>query len=109
MNDYISIRNQHCPNTSCAFYGKKLAENVVLHSQYAKRMRCKACKKTWVAYRNEIRYGLRSDPEKIDEALELFKQGLSIREMALKLKVSTSTIQRWGRKFKIIFINLLLL
>lgn len=98
MNDYSSIRNQSCPNASCTFYKKLLAENVVVHSQNSQRMRCKACKKTWAAYRNEIRYGLRTDPQKLVLALELLKEGMSIRSVAQRIDVSPSSIQRWKRR-----------
>jgi len=101
MNTYTtSIRNQFCPNPSCDFYQKLLAENVVVHSQYSKRMRCKSCGKTWVTHRNEMQYGLRAPPQKIYVAVEMFKNGSSIRTIAKKIIVSTSTVQRWKRKFK---------
>lgn len=100
MNDYISIRNQFCPNPVCRFYKKVMAENVITHSQTAGRMRCKSCGRTWVAHRNEVRFGLRSDPKKIQAAIEMFKAEISIRKIAREIKVSTSTIQRWKRKFK---------
>lgn len=105
MNSYISIRNQSCPNAACRFYKKVMAENVITHSQSAGRMRCKSCGRTWVSHLNEVRYGLRSDPEKIQAAIEMIKAEMSIRKIAREIQVSTSTVQRWKARMKNYSIN----
>lgn len=98
MNEYISIRDQVCPTKKCPFYGKRLEGNVVVHGQKYPRFKCKNCKKTWVSTRHHFRYGLRKDLRKFELALELFRQGLSIRKIAQKVGVTPGTVQRWKKK-----------
>ena len=100
MNYYTSIRNQYCPNPSCGLYKSTLTGNVIVHSQNSKRMRCKSCQKTWAAYRDEIRYGLRSNPQKIGIALEMLKAGISIRKIASNISISPSTVISWKKSLK---------
>lgn len=95
MNAFISIRNQYCPNESCEFYSRRLAGNVVAHSRKHMRFRCKLCRKTWVGYRNDVRFGLRTDFEKVKSAMEMAQQGKSVRVVAQQVSVSPSTVQRW--------------
>lgn len=104
MSEYASIRNQRCPNPFCRFHGQALAGNVIVHSQTARRMRCKACRKTWVTRRHEVTYGLRTAPETVSLGFALLKVQMSIRQVANEIQVSPSTVQRWKNRFKNQFI-----
>ncbi|MGE3278414.1 MAG: helix-turn-helix domain-containing protein [Candidatus Altimarinota bacterium] len=92
----ISIRGQSCPNTKCSQYGEhEKANQIRIHSQKEKRLQCKVCRKTWVAHRNEALYRIKSPSEKILRFQALYEEGSSIREIANRINVSPSTIQRW--------------
>lgn len=99
MNQYISIRDQICPNKRCAFYGKRLENNVIAHSRQYPRFKCKACGKTWSAYKNDLRYGLKKDFEQFETAIGLLQKGFSVRKTAQGVGVSPGTIQRWKFRF----------
>lgn len=96
MNSH-SIRNQSCPNQACKKYAELGELNVIIHAQNPTRFKCKECKKTWVAHRNNaLAYKLKTKPETIFEAMELIHNGSSIRKVAGKFAVSPSTVQRWS-------------
>lgn len=96
-----SIRNQSCTNPNCCFYKKELAGNIVIHGKRYPRFQCKECKKTWVSSINTKKFRLKKDFKKIEETIYFLKQGMSIREIARKIKISPSTVQRWKNKFEI--------
>lgn len=73
--------------------------NVVVHGKAPQRLRCSACKKTWVARKNTHGYRLQNDQEKVKEVLDLLSLGLSVRRVAYRCKLSPSTVQRWKTKF----------
>lgn len=101
MTSYtLSIRDQTCPNKRCSFYRKRLEGNIVVHGRTYPRFRCKGCKKTWNVHRNELRYCLKKDFEKIESALVLLQQGFSVRKTAQEIGVSPGTVQRWKFKFR---------
>lgn len=100
MNNSTSIRNQHCHNKNCDFYGLSLGNNVVIHSKKNRRFKCSNCGKTWVGHRNEPYFGLRISREKIELALALYKKGGSVRQIAREACISSSTIQRWKYIFE---------
>jgi transposase-like protein len=100
MQNYISIREQHCHNQACVFYKKTGHQNIAIHGKMPERLRCTVCKKTWVAHKNQPHFGLKSSPEKIKKALELLNVGLSVRRVARRCQASTSSIQRWKQNFK---------
>ncbi len=100
MNEYISIRDQTCPNKRCAFYGRRLENNVIAHSRQYPRFKCKACGKTWVIHRSNVYYRVKKDPQKIAAVQGLLEQGYSIRKVAQTVGVSPGTVQRWKTKFK---------
>jgi transposase-like protein len=95
MNEVVSIRNQSCPNPLCRSFGMSTGVYVSVHSQKEKRLKCKLCKKTWVVHRNQWRYGLRTNTEKVERAWNLVNQGLSVRKVAREIAVSPTTVQRW--------------
>ncbi|MFA6024372.1 MAG: helix-turn-helix domain-containing protein [Candidatus Gracilibacteria bacterium] len=88
----ISIQNQSCPNAMCP------QACVVVHSQKKKRFKCTMCNKTWVAHKNGIYFGLRSEPQVIQRGVQLMEHGISIRKAAQYLNISPSTIQRWKER-----------
>lgn len=90
-----TVRNQYCPNKACQFYGRKLCGNVVVHGRAYERFKCKACGKTWAASRCNGTYGLRSELWKLCSAQKMLEQGVSVRQVAEKVSVSPSTVQRW--------------
>lgn len=98
----ISIRDQICLNKRCLFYQKRLGGNVIVHGQKYSRFKCKGCKKTWVSTRHHFHYGIRKDLKKFELALELLRNGLSIRKIAQKVGVNPGTVQRWKKKQSII-------
>jgi len=100
MNPPISIRNQACPNARCARAEEVLAGNVVINGRKRPRLKCKTCGTTWAAHRQEIHYGLRTPSETVKGALEMLAQGLSIRRIARRLKVSPSAVQRWKKRYQ---------
>jgi len=93
-----SIRNQHCPNKYCTFYGRIGSHNVIIHNSKNQRFQCKQCKKTWSKHQNDIRFGLKVDSKVLKKALDSFKEGTSIREIARLCNVNPSTIQRWKKR-----------
>lgn len=48
-------------------------------------------------------YGMRTDFEKVEAALNLLAGGLSIRKTAQRIDVNPNTVQRWKFKFQKIF------
>lgn len=100
MNNYQSIRNQRCVNLDCPFYKKELGGNIVIHGKKYPRFKCKICKKTWVTTINSKTYRLKKDLEKIEFVNLLLEKGMSIREIALKVQISPTTVQRWKNKFE---------
>lgn len=98
MHSPFSIRGQSCPNSACIFYNNVASGKIVIHSRRYPRLRCTACQKTWVSYRTEFRYGLRSNAESILQALVLLKDGLSVRKVAIRCGVDPSTVQRWKQR-----------
>lgn len=99
MNPSCNIRGQVCPNPKCQFYKKTGQGNVTIHSQKNQRFQCSECQKTWKGNINTPYYGLRSDREKIEQALNLLAAGKSVRKVAKEVSVSPSTVQRWKAKF----------
>ncbi|OGJ49377.1 hypothetical protein A2335_00955 [Candidatus Peregrinibacteria bacterium RIFOXYB2_FULL_32_7] len=100
MNNYLKIREQFCPNKFCEFFEKKFKGNVQIHSQKERRFKCSFCKKTWVEHKHELIFGLKSSKEKFESAKKFFDLGLSIRQIARRIKVSPGTVQRWKSKFE---------
>jgi len=98
METPFTIRDQSCPNEACGFYQLKNQGNIVIHGKRPPRIKCTKCGKTWVAYRNEFHYGLRSDNRRIFAALKLLEQGMSVRKIASHVHVSPTTVQRWKSK-----------
>lgn len=82
-----------------------MAGNIVAHGKDPQRYRCKACKMTWVAHRQHVRFGLRTDYEKFQRAEYFLKSGMTIRKTAREINVSPSTIHRWKSKFSKSFIS----
>ena len=99
MNNQVKIKNQSCPNKNCPCYGSVSGKNIRIHSKRDMRYQCAYCKKTWVAHRGDMYYGLRAPKEKIDRALRLYDEGKSVREIAREVGVSPSTVQRWSARF----------
>ncbi|MFH0820192.1 MAG: helix-turn-helix domain-containing protein [Candidatus Peregrinibacteria bacterium] len=100
MNPIVSVRNQRCPNSSCALHERSLEGNILIHSRKRPRLKCKSCGKTWAAHRHEIYYGLRTATEKIEKAIALLEQGLSIRQVARRVRASPSSVHRWKLRNK---------
>lgn len=98
---YFSIRDQACPNHECAYFNQTLGGNVIVHSSKSQRFKCKACQKTWVGYRHEPQYGLKSDTQKFFRVQTLLSNGLSIRTVAQVMEVSPSTVVRWKGRFRV--------
>ena len=99
MNTYFSTRGQTCPNNHCHLYQKECANNVIIHSTQTRRFQCQSCKKTWSNRTNTPYYRLRGDDEQFATFEKLYEQGTSIREIAHIIDTSTSTIQRWKKRF----------
>ena len=99
MNEYMTVRNQKCPNPKCTFYDQPMRGNVVVHSRKHGRLQCKECGRTWVMHREEATYGMRTDLEKVRESFQLLANRVSVRKVAEKLRISPSTVQRWKKKF----------
>jgi len=71
-----------------------------MHGKLPPRFLCKTCGRTWVAHRHAIFYGLHSSAEEIANALNLLKNGTSVRKTARALQLSPGTIQRWKFRLK---------
>lgn len=68
-----------------------------MHSRHLPRAKCKFCGKTWVTYRNEAHYRIRTNREKITKAFEMLTIRMSIRKIAREINVSPTTVQRWKK------------
>lgn len=79
-----SIRNQVCPNSFLHPTGR-----VYVHGRTYLRFKCSVCGKTWV---------FKQFTDEFYKALNMLKNGFSIRRTANYLNVSPSTIQRWKKK-----------
>jgi len=95
----MKIRNQHCPNAKCKLYGQLEKNNIQIHSKKNKRFRCSLCYKTWSENFNEIYFCLKSSIELLNRAKTFLDLGLSVRQIARRIDVSPSTIQKWKLKF----------
>ncbi|MFH1286371.1 MAG: hypothetical protein ABII02_01310 [Candidatus Magasanikbacteria bacterium] len=94
MND-LSIQ-QGCPNRACKSYGKN--SDVTVHDKQLKRLRCRACGKTWSAHNWEFHFGLRTDTVKVRRAVDMLKAEIPIRKIARLIDVSAGTVMRWKKK-----------
>lgn len=98
---YITIRNQKCQNSLCTKYRSYNTGNIIVHSQKEKRLKCTACMKTWVIRKYTYLYRLKTDEEKIENAIQMFDEGQSIREIARNIQASPSTIMRWKKRLNL--------
>lgn len=94
MNDLPT--QQGCPNRNCKSYGEN--STVAVHDKKLKRLRCKACGKTWSAHRGEFHFGLRTDTVKVRRAVYMLKAEMPIRKIARLVDVSAGTVMRWKKK-----------
>lgn len=93
--NFITIRNQQCPNQCNGM--------IRINSRRKRRLQCAVCGRTWAVYRNEYYFALRSSKEKVDRALLLLREGSSVRSVAKTVDVNPSTIQRWKRKYQVLY------
>jgi transposase-like protein len=91
-----SIRDQFCPNEKCRKYLKQGVRSITIHS--ANRFRCSVCGRTWVAHFNDESYRQRIDSQARARVQQLLFHGISIRQVARLVGVSTSTVQRLKKK-----------
>ena len=94
MNDLLT--QQGCPNRACAGYGNN--SDVAVHDKKLKRLRCRACGKTWSTDHREFHFGLRTDTVKVRRAIDMLKAEIPIRKIARLVDVSAGTVMRWKKK-----------
>ena len=52
-----------------------------------------------------MHYGLKTDLQKVQAAIQMIRQGTSIRKTAFLIRASTGSIQRWKARAKNQFIS----
>jgi len=92
-----------CPNKTCSLYGLKGRGNIRVKSWSGVRKRfrelvCKECGKTFSENYGTPFYGIKTDREKIVQALKMVVERGSIRGAARAIGVDKDTIVEWVKK-----------
>lgn len=84
-----------CPNPECADYGKVGAGNIRIHCTRDRRLRCVTCNERFSARAGTIFYNLKTDPEKVLDALKMLAERSSARATARTLDTNEDTVLGW--------------
>ena len=92
-----------CPNVRCSLHGARGVGNITTHGwsgprERFRRLRCIACGKTFSENRGTPFYGIKSDGEKIVQALKMVVERGSMRGAARAMDVDKNMICDWVRK-----------
>lgn len=92
-----------CPNESCPNYGKENLGNIVSNGTYStksgrvRKFICRTCGRVFCDRQGTLFYDLRSDEEKVLQALAMLAKGMTLRGTAEILHTKLDTIRRWLR------------
>jgi transposase-like protein len=90
-----------CPNEQCVDYGVVGKGNVIGHGTYetksgtVRKYLCHSCGKMYCDRSNTAFYDLRTNSDKVVEALEMSMGGMSLRNIGKVLKVKPETVSKW--------------
>lgn len=92
-----------CPNERCTMYGLRNHGNITTHcwsgtAERFRRLRCKECGRTFSENYGTPFYGIKTDREKIVQALKMVVERGSMRGAARAIGVDKDTICEWVRK-----------
>lgn len=97
-----NLKNEACPNPSCALCGKTGENNIVsngtIKSKKGKRRRkflCRVCGISFCSRTGSIFYDLRTHEDKVLLALKLLVKGMPLRGVADVLEVKLDTVRHW--------------
>ncbi len=72
--------------------------NTVQHHKQNNRLKCKNCGKTWSSHHQEIHFGMRTNPIKIQRIVHMLNAQLPIRTIARITDVSAGTVMRCKKR-----------
>lgn len=90
-----------CPNRDCEKYGQTGQGNIVGNGTYkasgevVRKFLCRCCGHTFNSRTGTVYEGIRTNVDKMDEAMECLQSGMSVSETASKLGLSSATVRRW--------------
>jgi len=90
-----------CPNEQCSLFGIPGKGNITGNGTYmtnSRRIRkyiCHSCGRVFCDRTNTAFYDLRTDEEKIQQALKMSMRGMSVLGIAEVLSVKPSTVSSW--------------
>ena len=93
--------NFWCPNKECSSYGKAGCDNVVFNGTYKGKngsihyLICRSCGRSFSERTDTIFYDLRTDENKVLQALAMLAKGMSLRGTAEVLHTKLDTIRSW--------------
>lgn len=93
----------YCPNKSCADFGKRGLNNIVVYDTYGKLrrrlLRCRTCNIKFSERRITFSFGLHTEEGKIREVIRFLLAGKSIRATASAARIDKDTVHRIWKKF----------
>ncbi|HAZ10782.1 MAG TPA: hypothetical protein DCY56_06735 [Candidatus Omnitrophica bacterium] len=96
MDKCLPCQKCHKP-TSYIRHGKFALKT----GRHVQRIRCKNCGKTSIISYSPFFFDrMHTDPEKFNKAMSLYKEGYSIKSIALQLKMRPNTVIDWIKKVK---------
>lgn len=93
-----------CNNRKCRKYGIVGGNNIVGNGTYtacgqiSQKFFCKECGRYFNSRSDTAYDGLRTDSDKIDNAIRCLNEGMGVRATARATGCSVSTIQRWRKR-----------
>lgn len=92
-----------CPNKRCVMYDLRNRGNITTHclsgtTRRFRRLRCKACRKTFSENYGTPFYGIKTERGKVVQALKMVVERGSMRGAARAMGVDKDTICEWVRK-----------
>jgi transposase-like protein len=90
-----------CPNENCSLYGKIGHGNIVGNGTYQSKSGsinyyiCKSCGRTFSGRIGTIFYNLRTNEEKVLQALAMLAKGMTLRGTAEILHTKLDTVRHW--------------
>lgn len=83
-----------CNNIDAIYYGKRRLQNKTA----LQRIYCRSCKKTTTLFQESFFKRMRVTPDKFDDAIGRYNNGIRIIDIAHTLKTRPNTIIDWIRK-----------
>jgi len=93
-----------CPNPNCGNFGKVGKGNIVGNGTYntksgrVHKLICRSCESVFCSREGTAFYDLRSDIDKMVQAIRFLLKGISLRGIAETMHVKLDTVRGWLRR-----------